>query len=543
MITFLRFKLKKTVALVTLFTLLTISCVHAQQIIITVAGTGISTFNGDGGPAINTNINWPSGLASDKLGNIYFTETYGYRIRKMDVDGNVTTVAGNGIHDHTGDGGLAINASIKSCDGIVIDSAGNIFFSEFDGNTIRKIDKFGIISTIAGPGTTFPDPNDGGPAINASIFGPEALALDRLGNLYIAEQGYHRIRKIDTNGIISTVGGNGTQGFSGDGGPATSASLWDPNGICVDDTGNIYFSDWGNNRIRKINTNGIISTIVGNGNLASSGDGGNALSAGINPVQLIRDSIGNMYISDNNSRVRKVTTNGIITTIAGTGVGGYNGDGIPATSARLGNFFGLYLDHSGSLYIADGSNHRIRKLVDAPAPLTMISFSARPLNENVQLVWETANEINTGHFVVERSSDGRSYADINFVHATGKESDRYQYNDYSATPGVNYYRLRCVDQDGKYTFSKVRKIVFAAKSEFLLAPNPAPAFTILNFQGVDEAKRIEVYDMNGKCLTKEYIKSSVSSFQLNTQNFANGKYIVRLTTAKKIYEQLLIVTK
>ena len=304
------------------------------------------------------------------------------------AQGVVSTVAGNGIADSTGDGGPATSAAIEPL-GVVVDSAGNIYIADLGRSLIRKVDTHGIITTVAGfPGEQAPKLGDGGPATKASIYiaGNKAgLAVDATGNLYIADFGHHRIRKVDTSGMITTVAGNGQHGFSGDGGPATQTSLYNPTGVAVDGAGNLYIADNLNFRVRKVDPKGIITTVAGNGTFASeSGDGGPAIDAAIDdPFGVAVDAAGNLYIADQGGpTVRKVDTKGIITTVAGTPLNiGFSGDGGPAISAVMADPYSVALDSAGNLYIADYNNGRVRE-VDATGTIT--TFAGRgvgPINQ------------------------------------------------------------------------------------------------------------------------------------------------------------------
>jgi RHS repeat-associated protein len=332
-------------------------------IIKTVAGCGGNVFNGDGGHAIDANMGYLHGIAVDSAGNIYITDNANHRIRKVDTNGIITTVAGNGTFGFSGDGGPATDASLGEFYGVAVDNTGNIYIADTRYARIRKVDANGIITTVAGNGT-FGFSGDGGPATDASLNGPLGLAVDDSGNIYIGDTANGRIRKVDTNGIITTVAGNGTSGFSGDGGSATVASLNRPVGLSVDNSGNIYISDNKNYRIRKVDTNGIITTVAGNGTSGFSGDGGSATDASLNNVWYLRvDGTGNIFIADlANNRIREVDTNGIITTVAGNGFRGFSGDNGPAIQAELNHPWGITADSTGNIYIADSNNSRIRKI-------------------------------------------------------------------------------------------------------------------------------------------------------------------------------------
>lgn len=295
----------------------------------------------------------------------------------------ITTVAGVNNQGYSGDGGPATSASLSSPGGVVVDTAGNVYFADKGNYAVREVNVAGIINTIAGPGSlVFGAPiGDGGPATAAnfswtnSLFA--ALAMDAAGNLYISDSGHGRVRKINTSGIISTVAGNGTPGSGGDGGPATSASLFAPAGIVLDKAGNLYIADPSVGRVRKVDTSGNISTVAGTGTVGYSGDGGQATSAQIlPPIGLALDAKGNLYIAESGAgvpHVRKVDASGIITTFAGSGSSaGFAGDGGPAVNAQLNTLAGLAVDQAGNVYIADAGNYRVRK-VDTSGIITTVA--------------------------------------------------------------------------------------------------------------------------------------------------------------------------
>jgi streptogramin lyase len=291
--------------------------------------------------------------------------SYQWMFNGTNLSQNINTVAGIGTGDHTGDGGPATNAELTSPYGIAVDGAGNLFLTDPSDYIIRKVATNGIITTVAGDGIDdyF---GDGGPATNAAIGYPLSMAVDKAGNIYISDTDYAHVRKVSTNGIITTVAGNGSYGSAGDGGAATAAELGDPRGLAVDSAGNLFISDNYENRIRKVDTNGIISTVAGNGDANFYGDGSAATNAALNgPTGVAVDSAGNLFIADNlNNRIRKVAANGIITTIAGNGTSGFLGDGGPATNAalKLTEFCGVAVDPAGNLFVADVDNNCIRRI-------------------------------------------------------------------------------------------------------------------------------------------------------------------------------------
>jgi len=339
--------------------------VSPSGIISTVAGNGTLGFSGDGGSATSAALAHPANVALDAAGNLYIADTGGAHVRKVGASGVISTVAGNGAYRFAGDGGAAIGASISYPSGVALDAAGNLYIADMSNNRIRKVSPSGIISTVAGNGIEGFS-GDGGPATRASLYTPTSVAVDAAGNLYIADDSNQRVRRVNPAGVISTVAGGG---WGGDGGPATNAWLYSPWGVAVDTAGNLYIADFLDNRVRKVSQNGTISTVVGNGNGAFSGDGGPATSASLCcPTGVAVDAGNNLYIADRcNNRIRKVDTSGIVGTVAGAsavgfGRGGFSGDGGPATSAALNAPHGVAVDSAGNLYIADEYNYRIRKV-------------------------------------------------------------------------------------------------------------------------------------------------------------------------------------
>lgn len=276
----------------------------------------------------------------------------------------INTIAGTGITGSSGDGGIAVDAKLNWPSGVAKDNAGNIYITDRLNHKIRKIGTDGIITTIAGTGTMGFTGN-GGQASIALLNNPLSITTDASGNTYFTELGTFRIRKIATNGIISIFAGTGVEGFSGDGAQATAARLSNPGSLSTDIAGNLFFVDGSNYRIRKISTSGIITTIAGNAFQSFSGDGGQAVNAFFRmPTAVEADPLGNIYIADNgNHRIRKIAPSGIITTVAGNNNDYYAGDGVSGTSASFGNIFSLASDASGNLLITDGN--RIRKLSTA----------------------------------------------------------------------------------------------------------------------------------------------------------------------------------
>ncbi|MFE0062741.1 hypothetical protein [Streptomyces sp. NPDC059003] len=278
-------------------------------------------------------------------------------------EGAIATVAGNGISGYVSDGGPGALTRVSNPHGVAVDKKGNLYIADSNNHRVRKVTPNGTITTIAGTGQRGYI-SDGGPAVATSLNYPLGVAVDDAGNVYIGDAHNHRVRKVTPDGRITTVAGNGTAGYVSDGGPAIATPLHYPWGVAVDKAGNLYIGDRHNHRVRKVTPNGNITTVAGNGTAGYVSDGGPAIATRLHyPAGVAVDGEGNLYIADgHNQRIRKVTPNGLITTVAGNGTGGYVSDGGPALATRLYYPYGVTVDEGGSLYIADHSNHRIRKV-------------------------------------------------------------------------------------------------------------------------------------------------------------------------------------
>jgi uncharacterized protein (TIGR03437 family) len=397
----------------------------------TVAGSGRAGFSGDGGPAASAQLLNPFAMALDTTGSLYIADTANYRIRKISRDGTINTVAGSGgggflpQQDQRGDGGPVKGAPLVSAWGVAVGSKANLFIADASDNRIRKVSPDGIISTVAGTGARGFS-GDNGPAINAQLNSPFGLTLDGAGNLFFIDAYNYRIRKISADGIINTIAGSGKMGFSGDGGPATSAMLNDFSwcntlcgGLAIDRGGNLFIADPGSDRVRKVSPDGIITTVAGNGTVGSSGDSGRATDAQLRaPTGVAIDTSGNLFIADGGAgsirrvspdgtistvvssglsapsgvaiddagnlfvadpgwnfyagdvgyqvccdqRVVKVSPDRTITAVAGDGHSGYSGDGGPAVTAWLNGPVSVAVDGAGNVYVADVGNRAIRLL-------------------------------------------------------------------------------------------------------------------------------------------------------------------------------------
>jgi len=353
----------KSLAILFVFFLVSVSA--GAQTITTVAGNGTDSYSGDAGLATDAGLRSPNDVALDVAGNLYIADSVNNRIRKVSPGGIITTYAGTGNAGFSGDGGLAINANLYGPTSIAIDAAGNLFFIDSNNNRVRKIAADGIITTIAGSSSTGYS-GDGGPASAALLYYPKDIALDASGNLYIADTTNRVVRKVSTNGVIQTIAGiGGSFGFSGDGGPATSAQFKSPGSVTVDASGNIYILDYLDNRVRKVDSGGVITTVAGNGESNITGDGGAATSAAIylpRSIEIERD--GSFLISGDDHHIRRVNTAGVINTIAGYGLPGFSGDGGPPLDARLTMPRGMAIGTAGEIYLVDWGNKRIRKITN-----------------------------------------------------------------------------------------------------------------------------------------------------------------------------------
>jgi sugar lactone lactonase YvrE len=343
--------------------------VDAANIITTVAGNG-AAYAGDGGPATQSRLWFPEAVAADSAGNFYVADGNANAIRRVATDGTITTVAGTGAWGYSGDGGRAAGARLAYPEGVAVSAAGILYIADSDNNRVRKVALNGVITTVAGSGTAGYS-GDGGPATGARLSSPFGLAVDSAGALYIADKANHRIRKVSPNGVITTIAGNGIAGYSGDGGSPTSAQLNAPQAVVVDAAGNVYIADTANNTVRMV-ANGKITAFAGNGTSGCSGDGGPALAAQLDsPRGVALDAGGNLFIADTaNGVIRQVAKDGTIATVAGYGGWGYSGDGGPALAARFEAPCGVAVDAAGKVYVADTNNQAIRLLTGALLSVT-----------------------------------------------------------------------------------------------------------------------------------------------------------------------------
>ncbi len=340
--------------------------VASGQIISGFAGNGTVGYSGDGGAAASARLDSPTSIATDRYGNIYINDQFNYAVRKVSTSGIITTIAGTGSFGFSGDNGPATAARLNGNWGIATDTAGNVYITDQFNYRVRKVNAAtGVITTIAGTGAAGYT-GDGSSATAATFNKPLGIATDEAGNIFVGDIDNYCVRKISPEGSITTYAGTGIAGFSGDGGPATAARFGYIFGLATGKDGSLYICDGGNYCVRKVSPDGIVTTVAGNGSPGFSGDGGPAVSAAFNfPVSVSVSPGGAIVIVDGkNNRLRRVGTDGIVKTIVGTGVPSYNGEGIPATSAHIFHPAGVLVDTAENVYFSDMRNVRVRKVVN-----------------------------------------------------------------------------------------------------------------------------------------------------------------------------------
>jgi len=423
------------------------------QLIYTFAGGGTSGL-GDGGSATTATIDDPNGITFDKYGNFYLSDNLGNRVRKVNSSGIISTVAGNGSGGYYGDFGLADTSCLWQPVDVACDTFGNLYIVDEHNNRIRKVDVLtGIISTIAGTGFSGYS-GDNGDATAAMLSSPDGICMDRVGNIYISDMANFRIRKISTDGTIITVVGNGTCCTGGDGGPATSAQLWLPVGLTMDDTGNLFIADYGSKKVRKVDTAGIISTFAGTGSYIYNGDSIAALDANIDPMRIAIGNYNYLYIVDNyNNRVRVVDTLNNIYTVAGNGIDGFSGDDCQADTTELGDPGGITFDYCRNMYVSEVVTPRIRKV--AFNPTCALEKTSQLIQNQIAIYPNPAS--NSLHIDgVESASKYELFNIIGNIEQSGTLQKGRNELPISTLP-TGMYLLQLTDEQGRKTMKKVVK--------------------------------------------------------------------------------------
>ncbi|MES2701236.1 MAG: T9SS type A sorting domain-containing protein [Bacteroidota bacterium] len=513
--------------LAVLFLLLLVAKSNGQTIT-TIAGGGTAGL-GDGGLATSASLGVFPGIAFDTAGNIIVATNNQQRVRKINIaTGIITTIAGTGISGYSGDGGLATAAKLYYPNHVAVDKRNNIFLAGHP-NRIRKIDGVsGIITTIAGNGTAG-FAGDGGPATSALINACEAIAFDASGNLFFSDMMNFRIRMIDTNGIISTVAGDGTLGFSGDGGLATAAQIGNVWDIKFSRCGDLFIGDQNSRRVRKIDmSTGIITTVAGDGGPGSGGDGGPALAASFRPWYICFDVADNLYIADSN-RIRVINNLGIITTLAGNSNCAFSGDGGPATAAQLCQNAEMILNAAGDMLIADAQNFRVRKIAALTPP------SSSPITTSISITVSPNDTAGIGTSVtftaITTGGTPTSYTWYkNDTIISGASTNTYTYIP------VNNDSIRCAVSGNDCSESYVRNSntiiitvlpelnVEELSSHITISPNPAT--TQLNIQNIAGCTLI-ICDLFGRQLINTPIH--VTSQIIPIDNLPAAVYLIHIT--------------
>ena len=378
----------------------------AAATISTIAGDGIAGYSGDGGLAVAAELGYPYRVVVDETGNVYFADPGTNRVRAIEAGtGTIVTIAGTGVAGFSGDGGPASSAQVANAQGVALWDANLLFIVDTSNNRVRAVNiGDGHISTFAGTGA-YGFGGDGGPATLAQLKNPQGAAVDSALNLFICDVYNYRVRMVSSaTGVITTIAGTGSAGFSGDGGAAIAAQLNDPSDIAVDGAGNIFIADVANSRVRKV-TAGMITTFAGNGVAGNDGDGGPATAAQVQAYGVAVDAAGNVYIPNANNRIRAVlAATQTIATVAGSGgPAGFSGDGGPATAAALDTPIGIAVDDTGNVYFSDTLNRRIRKITPASPSASPVSATGSPTASATRTMSHTATHSRAASHALTRS--------------------------------------------------------------------------------------------------------------------------------------------
>jgi len=520
--------MKKRFLLCSFVFLLSYCVGFAQDTLVAVAGTGVQNFYGDGGLATDAHLSNPDGVCTDASGNIYIADWGSNRIRKIDITtGIITTIIDTSGPGFSGDNAPAINAKLHTPIGIFVDAHDNIYIPDNANNRVRKVDAVtGYISTIAGIGTHGYS-GDNGLAINAQLYGPAGVFVTPAGDIYITDAVNNVIRKIDhSTGIITTVAGNGTTGYSGDNGPATQAQLNLLQGKCfVDAAGNVFIPEGNNSVVRRVDAiSGIITTVAGKQSLAGhySGDNGLATRAGMSGVIAVYlDPAGNMFISDcNNHVIRKVdASTGIIHTIAGGGTGSFDGNPAVATTKHIYYIWDMWPDAAGNILLADYGWGAIWKLI--PCVSNTVTINGSTFTSAAQNASYTWLDCNNGKAPV--------------TDATGR-------NFTATTPGsyaVALIHNGCVDTSACFIYNPTGINESDLYAVIKVFPSPAAAIVNMQINGYLNTGEINLRNSMGQVVLHQSDLSG-SSFTMDVSGLPVGNYIIELTQAGNIYRNKLL---
>ena len=340
-------------------------------VICTVAGTGNALYDGDGKPALQTSFYFPRDVNFDSTDRALILDFNNLRLRRLNTNGTIETIMGTGSEEFPDDGALAKNTPLHHASDVELDTGGNLYVAGYHVPVVFRVGTDNRVFTVAGT-TEYGNSGDGGPARAALLSEPFGVLPDSSGGFYISDIAAHVLRYVDQNNVITTLAGQGHQGYSGDGGPAVAAELAAPARLALDAAGNLYFTEINNHIIRRLDVGRQISTFAGTGRRGYTGDGGPANRAQLNSPYALRFAPnGALYVADTgNNVIRRIDRDGIVTTIAGTGEAGFSGDGADARAARLNRPSGIEFDAGGNLWVADEHNHRVRRIAKlvSPAP-------------------------------------------------------------------------------------------------------------------------------------------------------------------------------
>ena len=525
-----------------LLILLLLPVLAKAQIITTFAGGGTSGV-GDGGPATAATISNPNGGTFDQFGNYYCASNSGSRVRKISNTGIITTIAGTGSSGFSGDNGSATTAQLNGPTAVKLDTNGNIYISDAQNMRIRKIDAItGIITTIAGSTLTPGFGGDNGPATAAMLFAPTDLCFDKLGNIYFTDEQNYRVRKIAPSGIITTFAGTGLPGNTGDNGPATTARISLEGGMTIDDTGNLYIA--GGNIVRKIDSSGIITTVAGvYGTYIYTGDNVPATAAPMDPIKLAIDKNGQLTIADDrNYRIYEIDVSGIIHSVAGTGVSGFSGDNGPATAATFSYPAGVTFDACGNLYISEANNNRIRKITYPPIlTIPSITLSGVPAAYVGALVTVTATVTNAGSsYNIEWYNHGVQFSTTTVPSVTYTKAGGIDTITARVVSTATYGCYDSTTSEG-HTVMVAEEVPFGGLTIAAMEIYPNPVSDVLHIDGVansslslgegrGEAYTYSILSIVGAVIQQGSLQAGSNSIPI--QLLPKGMYILEVTSGE-----------